>query len=110
MLIIIFILSVIILLGAYVIYISYLKINKLEEILAEVEDENSDLVEFISNFNNRLFNDYEHLKEVDRRGSFESDDEVGFVFVTIKSIIEDSFKYVNEYLKSEKSNGEEEKE
>ncbi len=108
MLIIIFILSIIILLGLYVIYISYLKINKLEEILAEVEDENSELVEFISNFNNRLFNDYEHLKEIDRRGSFESDDEVGFVFVTIKSIIEDSFKYVNEYLKSEKKDEEKE--
>jgi hypothetical protein len=47
------------------------------------------------------------LKEIDRRGSFESDDEVGFVFNTIKSIIEDSFKIVNDFLKIIESNAEE---
>lgn len=108
MIIAIILLSIIIIICAYVIYISTLKIDKLEDIVAELDEENTELVEFISNFNNRLYNDFEHLKEIDRRGSFESDDEVGFVFVTIKSIIEDSFKYVNEYLKSDKKDEEKE--
>lgn len=108
MIIVTILLSIVIIVCIYVIYISSLKIDKLEDIVAELDAENTELVEFISNFNNRLYNDYEHLKEIDRRGSFESDDEVGFVFVTIKSIIEDSFKYVNEYLKSD--NKDEEKE
>jgi hypothetical protein len=108
MIIVTILLSIVIIVCIYVIYISSLKIDKLEDIVAELDAENTELVEFISNFNNRLYNDFEHLKEIDRRGSFESDDEVGFVFVTIKSIIEDSFKYVNEYLKSD--NKDEEKE
>lgn len=91
----------------YVIYVNLSKITRLGEALDELENDNDELISFISNLNTRLHIDYSHLKEIDRRGSFESDDEVGFVFNTMKSIIEDSFKIVNDFLKTVESNAEE---
>lgn len=92
----------------YVIYINYNKVSYLQDTVDELESDNDKLLSFISSLNTRLHIDYSHLKEIDRRGSFESDDEVGFVFDTIKSIIEDSFKIVNDFLKTIESNAEEE--
>lgn len=94
----------------YVIYVNLNKIARLGDALDELENDNDELISFISNLNTRLHIDYSHLKEIDRKGSFESDDEVGFVFNTIKSIIEDSFKIVNDFLKTIESNAEEEPE
>lgn len=91
----------------YVIYVNLSKIARLGEALDELGNDNDELISFISNLNTRLHIDYSHLKEIDRRGSFESDDEVGFVFNTMKSIIEDSFKIVNDFLKTVESNAEE---
>ena len=91
----------------YVIYVNLSKIARRGEALDELENDNDELISFISNLNTRLHIEYSHLKEIDRRGSFESDDEVGFVFNTMKSIIEDSFKIVNDFLKTVESNAEE---
>lgn len=91
----------------YLVYINSKKIAYLEDNLDELESDNEKLLTFISNLNIRLHIDYSHIKEIDRRGSFESDDEVGFVFNTLKSIIEDSFKIVNDFLKNIESDAEE---
>lgn len=102
-------LSVILIICIYLLYINVSKLNSIESIASEIQDENDVLVDFISEINRRLYEDFEHLKEIDRRGSFESDDEVGFVFVTIKNIIQDSFLFVNNFINTQNSDEEEEK-
>jgi hypothetical protein len=100
----------IILICIYLLILNSNKLENLEEALAKLDEDNDKLVNFISSLNIRLHTDYSHLKEIDRRGSFESDDEVGFVFNTIKSIIEDSYKIVNEFLNTIYKDAEEEPE
>lgn len=101
-------LSILVIISLYVIVISYNKIEKLESLLKDSYSENDELFDFIVEINQRLYQDYESLKEVDKRGSFESDDEVGFVFTTIKNTIEDSYAFVNKYLNPSKDDQEEE--
>jgi hypothetical protein len=98
----------IILICIYLIILNSKKLSNLEEALAKLDEDNEKLINFISSLNVRLHTDFSHLKEIDRRGSFESDDEVGFVFNTIKGIIEDSYKIVNEFLNTIEDNAEEE--
>lgn len=100
-------LSILVIISLYVIVISYNKIEKLESLLKDSYSENDELFDFIVEVNQRLFQDYESLKEVDKRGSFESDDEVGFVFNTIKNTVEDSYAFVNKYLNPSKDEQEE---
>lgn len=101
-------LIVITLILIYLLYVNVRKLDTIESIASNLQDENENLIGFIGEINTRLYNDYEHIKEIDRRGSFESDDEVGFVFVTLKSIIEDSFVFVNNYLNTQEFNEENE--
>jgi hypothetical protein len=98
---------VIILILLYLLYVNVRKLDTIESIASDLQDENENLIGFIGEINERLYNDYEHIKQIDRRGSFESDDEVGFVFVTLKSIIEDSFVFVNNFLNTQEFNEEE---
>lgn len=48
------------------------------------------------------------LQEIDSRGSFESDDEVGFVFKEIKSLNENLLEFIQQYSQQQNnSNGQE---
>jgi predicted PurR-regulated permease PerM len=107
---IVVVLTVIIFILVYLLYINVQKFNSIEIIASEIQDENQQLLDFISELNRRLYTDFEHLKEIDKRGSFESDDEVGFVFNTIKNIIEDSFVFVNNFINPSNLNEQEESE
>lgn len=93
----------------YVIFNSFRKFDRYDQIISEINEENGELLDFISKINIKLFEDFEQLKVVDKRGSFEADDEVGFVFVTIKNIIEESFLFVNNFLNSKETDVEHEK-
>lgn len=46
----------------------------------------------------------EGLKQVDIRGSFEADDEVGFAFKEIKKLNEELLQYIMDYNKSTEDN------
>lgn len=86
----------IILISIYIIWNLLRKVERLEDELNTSED----LID--SAFND--FNDaLAKLKQIDRQGAFEADDESGFIFGKIKEIIE---KLNNQY----NPNGEEEKE
>jgi len=86
----------IILISIYIIWNLLRKVERLEDELNISED----LID--SAFND--FNDaLAKLKQIDRQGAFEADDESGFIFGKIKEIIE---KLNNQY----NPNGEEEKE
>ena len=58
------------------------KNEKCEDIIMSYE-------KYMINFSNTIETSNRKLKEVDRKGSFESDDEVGFFFKQLKAIQED---------------------
>lgn len=66
--------------------------------ISELDSENSKLLEFLVELQKRSFDNYTKLKQIDRRGSFESDDEVGFAFKYLKSNIIDIKDFIDKYL------------
>ena len=79
MAIIISILSVLVILLSYTNYNLIKKNEKCEDIIITYE-------KYMTNLSNTIKDSDKRLKEVDRKGSFESDDEVGFFFITLKEI------------------------
>ena len=57
----------------------------------------------------RTDNAYKRMKEVDRLGSFEADDETGFIFQEIKGKAEELNDFVKKYINNDKDTGEETK-
>jgi len=79
MAIVISILSVLVILLSYTNYNLLKKNEKCEDIIITYE-------RYMINLSNTIKDSDKRLKEVDRKGSFESDDEVGFFFITLKEI------------------------
>jgi len=73
-------LIIIILVLFYIIYIQYQKTEKLIQLVSNLQDIQEQVLE-------RLENTLEEMRQIDLRGAFESDDEVGFVWKSIKEII-----------------------
>lgn len=65
----------------YIIYIQYHKTEKLIQLVSNQQDIQEDVLK-------RMENTIEELRQIDLRGSFESDDEVGFTWKNIKEIID----------------------
>lgn len=87
MIIALIMLSILVCLGGYVIYNLYSKYSALEEIAKEN-------VEFILSVRSRVLSQQSYLKQLDRKGAFESDDEVGIFFKELKKIISDIAMYL----------------
>jgi hypothetical protein len=77
MITIISVLSVLVILLSYTSYNLLKKNEKCEDIIKSYEN-------YIVNLSNTIEFSEKKLKEVDRKGSFESDDEVGFFFQQLK--------------------------
>ena len=56
------------------------------------------LEDWIINFKKSVENTFNKLKDIDNRGIFEKDDDVGFLFSDLKQIIESLNKKVKEHL------------
>ena len=84
--------------AGYVIYNLYTKYAQLEIIAQEN-------VDFIMSMRNRVLSQQSYLKQLDRKGAFESDDETGYFFKELKKIIND----IALYLELESEQDEEEK-
>lgn len=84
-------------------YLIYVNLTKLDKLMVFTET----YLMFIANLYFRFRDTHSRLKEVDRRGSFQADDEVGFVFKEILNYTQelDEFikKYVNQDEKEEKA-------
>lgn len=79
---------VILLFGSiYVIYNLYKKYDALETIAQEN-------VDFIVSIRTRVLSQRSYLKQLDRKGAFESDDEVGYFFKELKQIVSDISSYL----------------
>ncbi len=96
------ILIIFILFLLYIIYNLYRRSNKLENLLLLSYEEINKYGKYIEDFSNNLSLIDSKLKEIDHRGTFSSDDEVGYVFKTIKLLMEKLQLYnINEYSEKE---------
>ncbi len=65
------------------------KQEKLEEYIEELENSNTNYYTFYNDLKKMSNESYSRMRQIDRLGSFESDDEIGFIFEDIKLIIEE---------------------
>lgn len=78
-------------------YLLYINFKKLERTEGYCEA----YVKFISALYFRFYETREHMKEVDRNGAFQSDDEVGFVFKELDLSIDDLYEFITKYVNTE---------
>ena len=64
------------------------KIESNEDYIEELETSNTDFYQFFKDIKTQVNKSNSHLKQIDRLGSFESDDETGYVFKEINDIVE----------------------
>lgn len=93
MIYILIIVSILLLLSIYVNINLYKKTEKYEKIVTEQIEEIENSEKFIQQFSDNLTLINNQLTQLDERGTFEADDEVGFVFKTIKLITEQLQKF-----------------
>lgn len=84
---VIIVLGVLFVASAYANYNLYTKYSTLEE----TAEEN---VNFILSLRSRVLSQRSYLKQLDRKGAFEADDEVGYFFKELKKIINDIAFYL----------------
>jgi hypothetical protein len=85
----------------YIIYNLYQKYDNLE---TEYENTTKQLEEdqsFIMSIRSRVMSQRSYLKQLDRKGAFEADDEVGYFFKELKKIINDISNYFEIEIKNE---------
>jgi hypothetical protein len=64
------------------------KVETLEDYVKDLEDSNLDYYTFFSNLKSKVRESYSRMKNIDRLGSFEADDETGFIFKELKDIVD----------------------
>ena len=79
------------------IYIIYLQQKKYNRLLTYTEA----YITFMGNLYFAFKETHRKLTEVDRRGSFEADDEVGFVFKEIQTLIDNLYAFMSNYVNQE---------
>ena len=85
----IIILSVLLILSIYVNINQMRKQESQEDYINDLETSNTEYYTFFQKLKTQIGESNSKLKQIDRLGSFEADDETGFVFKTIKEVIED---------------------
>ena len=65
------------------------KQEALEEYIDELENSNTEYYQFFNTLKSRMNESNSKLKQIDRLGSFEADDETGFIFTELRDIIDD---------------------
>jgi hypothetical protein len=90
--------------SVYINYNLYKKYDVLEELYSNLEKSATEDQSFIMAMRSRVMSQRSYLKQLDKNGSFESDDEVGYFFKELKKIIND----IALYLEMEESEDEKE--
>ena len=83
------ILSVILTISLLINFNQMRKQEALESYIEELENSNTEYYQFFTTLKSRINESNSKLKQIDRLGSFEADDETGFVFTELRDIIED---------------------
>jgi len=64
------------------------KLESHEDVISELEKSNEEYELLFDDMKQTLNNSASHMRQIDRLGSFESDDETGYVFKELKGIVE----------------------
>ncbi len=72
------------------------KFEKLDEMAQESVDALLENERFLTELKNRVLSQQSYLRQLDRIGSFESDDETGYFFKEMKDIVNDIAVYFGE--------------
>lgn len=102
MLIAVILLSILSAVLSYLVYINY---KKAEQATQYCES----YVRFISTLFFRFSATRDHIKEVDRLGSFQADDEVGFIFKEIDQSVDDLYTFITRYVNTDTKDEKDEK-
>lgn len=86
----------------YIIFNMYYKIKKLEELLIKSEQIEQRVVNLIRLVAKKNIEAYAIIKKIDKRGSFESDDEIGIIYKIIRNTIKDLSDQMSEIFNEEK--------
>ena len=65
------------------------KQEALESYIEELENSNTDYYQFFTTLKSRMNESNSKLKQIDRLGSFEADDETGFIFTELRDMIDE---------------------
>ena len=83
------ILSVILFISLLINFNQMRKQEDLESYIEELENSNTDYYQFFTTLKSRMNESNSKLKQIDRLGSFEADDETGFIFTELRDIIDE---------------------
>jgi hypothetical protein len=78
--------SVLLLASSLIIINLLRKVEMMEDYVKDLEDSNLNYYTFFSNLKSKVRESYSRMKNIDRLGSFEADDETGFIFKELKDI------------------------
>ena len=94
------IIGVLVVLSGILLYIIYNLLRKVEK----YEDVVQDQVKYLQNIANAIYNGQKHLKSIDEKGTFSSDDQVGYFFEQMKYVQDELNRYMlpENYGKEEK--------
>ena len=73
--------------------LSYIIVNLLRKV-EKYEDIVQDQVQYLQNISNAVGEGQKHLKNLDERGVFQSDDEVGYFFEQMKTVQDELNRYM----------------
>lgn len=96
MIITIVVLSILLVVSIYVNINLTKKFEKLEAMAEESVDALLENEKLLSTLKNRLLSQQSYLRQLDRIGAFEADDETGYFFKELKSIVNDISTYFGE--------------
>ena len=96
MVILLYILFLLLLFSVYVNVNLYTKFEKLDEMAQESVDTLLENEKFLTELKNRVLSQQSYLRQLDRIGSFEADDETGYFFKEMKDIVNDIAVYFGE--------------
>jgi len=91
---ILFIISTVIL--AYLSYVNYIKYNKALQYTEAY-------VLFVSSLWYRFNDTKKKMEEIDHRGSFKADDEVGYTFTGLQECINELYEFITKYVNAEET-------
>jgi hypothetical protein len=93
MITIIVVLSILLLASIYININLTKKFEKLDDMAQESVDILMENEKFLTSLKNRLLSQQSYLRQLDRIGAFEADDETGYFFKELKSIVNDISTY-----------------
>lgn len=101
MVVVIILLTLIVVILSYLLYINF---NRAEKATQYCEA----YVRFVSALYFKFIDTRDRMKEIDRLGAFQADDEVGVIFKSIDESIDNLYEFITKYVNTEEAEGNQE--